>query len=117
MTMRSLRLLPLALALCLLLPAALAAAQACGMVGCAMEPASAHDCCPQPEAQLAVDCCLEADTGAAETPQARAGAPALLVVPGPVDATAPPAVAAPPVAATAGPPPPDLLARLCVLRI
>jgi hypothetical protein len=116
---RNFRLTSLAVALCLALPSALAAAQACGMAACAPK-ASGHDCCPQPEARLEADCCLEAGEAPAEPPaQApeRAGSQASLaaVVPAATLPAARPLEVAPPEPAAS--PPRDLLARHCILRI
>ena len=107
------------LALCLLLPAALAAAAACGMVDCGMVPgADAHACCPQPEAKLLPGCCVDADPGPAQTPKAPERAPSLAVVQlAGALATAPPALVAAPEPEPAASPPRDLLARHCILRI
>ena len=116
------RSLSLVVALCLLLPAALAAAQACGMADCAMErnAADAHACCPQPDALLeAADCCLEAPDDPAEAPQApaRAGAPEAVLAGAAVEPLAQPVVVALAAPEAAGSPPGGLLARLCILRI
>jgi hypothetical protein len=118
--MRPSRWIPFALALCLVLPAALAAVQACTMAACSMQAADAHGCCPQPEARLEVDCCFHGPDGPAELPAKaaeRAPAHGLLLVATPVVAPAPPQVTAMAPPEAAGSPPRDLLARHCILRI
>jgi hypothetical protein len=118
--MRPSRWLALALALCLVLPAALAAVQACTMAACSMQAADAHGCCPQPEALLEVDCCFHGPDGPAELPAKaaeRVAAPGLLLLATPVVALSPPPVVAVALPEPAGSPPRDLLARHCILRI
>ena len=118
--MRTFRWLPLALAACLLLPAALAAVEACAIAVCGMEASSSHACCPQPEARVESTCC---DHGGTE---ATAPAPARELAPSPLGvhsgAAALPLAPPPPRLAGVAPepassPPRDLLARHCVLRI
>ena len=118
--MRSSRYVPFVLVLCLLLPGALAAAEACAMTHCDMAvEAAAHACCPQPEARLEADCC-DGNAAPAELPakaRERAAAAASLHVFGTALALAPPRLVAAPPQEPASSPPRDLLARHCILRI
>lgn len=118
--MRSSRWLALALAVCLLLPAALAAAEACAMAACGMEATSGHDCCPEPEARVESTCCDHGSAEAVAPAPARERAPLPLAVH--ASGAVLPVVPPPPPAAVGGPepassPPRELLARNCVLRI
>ena len=117
--MRSCRWLPLALALCLLLPAALAAVEACAMAACGMAATTGHECCPEPEARVESTCCDHDGTAATAPAPARERAPSPLGV-HPSGASL--AVAPQPTVAAAAPEPTsssprDLLARHCILRI
>jgi hypothetical protein len=119
--MRASRWLTLALVFALALPAALAAARACGMVDCAMgSAAQGHDCCPEPEARIESDCCEHGDAAPAQAPTSareRAPAPAVVVPATPVLAAAAERLDTSHPPAPAASPPGDLHARHCVLRI